>query len=75
MPKEYLKKLSGTEDLWEVRVRYGGNIFRVLGFVDPQGRLVLAHGFVKKTDRIPRREIATAENRRRAYLERRKNHE
>lgn len=34
VPKQYFKKLVGTDDLWEVRVQYSGNIFRLLGFLD-----------------------------------------
>jgi Gp49-like protein DUF891 len=33
--------------------------------------LVLTHGFAKKSDKIPRREIELAETRRREYLTRR----
>ena len=32
VPKEYLKKLINTDDIWEIRVKSGGNIFRILGF-------------------------------------------
>jgi hypothetical protein len=28
----YLKKLVSTDDLWEVRVQFGGNIFRCWAF-------------------------------------------
>ncbi len=28
VPTEYLKKMSGTDDLWEIRVKAAGNIFR-----------------------------------------------
>ena len=34
VPGQYLKKLVNTEDIWEVRVQFGGNIFRLLGFFD-----------------------------------------
>ena len=32
VPRQYLKKLVNTDDIWEVRVQFGGNIFRLLGF-------------------------------------------
>lgn len=32
VPSTYLKKLVNTEDIWEVRIQFGENIFRVLGF-------------------------------------------
>lgn len=71
VPKQYLKKLVNTEDIWEVRVQFGGNIFRLLGFFDGEKLLVLTSGFAKKTQKTPRQEITTAENRKREYLNRR----
>jgi len=32
VPGQYLKKLVNTDDIWEVRIQFGGNIFRLLGF-------------------------------------------
>ena len=32
VPEQYLKKLVGTDALWEVRVDFGGDTFRLLGF-------------------------------------------
>jgi len=32
VPRNYFKKLRGTEDIWEVRVQHGNSIFRNLGF-------------------------------------------
>jgi hypothetical protein len=34
VPGQYLKKLVNTTDIWEVRVQFGRNIFRLLGFFD-----------------------------------------
>jgi len=34
VPKEYYKKLTGTDDIWEVRVQLASDIFRILGFPD-----------------------------------------
>ncbi len=73
VPKQYFKKLAGTDDLWEVRVQYSGNIFRLLGFLDGNNNLVvLNHAFQKKTQEIPSKEIKIAENRKKDYLNRRK---
>lgn len=30
----YFKKLINSDDIWEVRVVFGSNIFRILGFID-----------------------------------------
>ncbi len=32
VPVQYFKKLVNTDNLWEVRVQAGNNIFRLLGF-------------------------------------------
>ncbi len=32
VPQQYLKKLKNTDDIWEIRVIYKGNIFRILEF-------------------------------------------
>jgi phage-related protein len=72
VPKQYFKKLEGTDGLWEVRAEFGGDAFRLLGFWD-EGRLViLTNGFAKKTQKTPEREIALAEQRKRDHVNRRK---
>ena len=70
IPVQYFKKLVGTEHIWEVRVQVGGNIFRVLGFMDKDS-LVLTNGFTKKSQKTPQQEIALAEQRRQEYYQRR----
>jgi len=70
IPTTYLKKLVNTDNIWEVRVQVGGNIFRLLGFFDGDNLVVLNHGFQKKTQKTPSKEIKIAENRRKDYLAR-----
>ena len=72
VPKQYLKKLEGTVDLWEVRAEFGGDAFRLLGFWDSGRLVILTNGFAKKTQKTPEREIALAEQRKRDHLSRRK---
>jgi len=70
VPKQYFKKLEGTQDIWEVRADIGKDAFRLLGFWD-QGRLIiLTNAFAKKTQKTPAREISLAEHRRADYLNR-----
>jgi phage-related protein len=70
VPQEYFKKLRGTDDIWEVRVRHSNNIFRLLGFFDRENVVVLNHAFTKKTQKTPRQEIRIAEQRKRDYQRR-----
>ena len=67
VPATTLKKLKGT-NIWEVRVIFAGNIFRLLSFFDKGNLIIVAHGFTKKTQKTPKREIDTAERRRRDYF-------
>ena len=72
VPKQYFKKMINTEDLWEVRVRMGSNIFRLLGFFDGAKIVVLSHAFQKKTQKTPKRAIKLAEERKTDYFGRKK---
>ena len=51
----------------DLDVIFPGNIFRLLGWMDDMGKLVLAHGFTKKTEKTPLHEIRTTETRKRIY--------
>lgn len=68
VPRKFFKKLKNTDDLWEVRVQHGNNIFRILGFFDGNDIFVLNHAFTKKSQKIPSKEIATAEKRKHHYF-------
>ncbi|MDP8236561.1 MAG: type II toxin-antitoxin system RelE/ParE family toxin [Candidatus Erginobacter occultus] len=72
VPTQYFKKLVATDDIWEVRVRTGGEIFRLLGFFDGARLIVLNYAFSKKTRKTPAGAIALAESRKRDYLGRKK---
>jgi phage-related protein len=70
VPKQYFKKLEGSDDIWEVRVKIGGETFRLLGFFDGAKLIVLTNAFAKKTQKVPRKEIQVAEQRKQDYLRR-----
>jgi len=70
VPSQYFQKMPNTEDLWEVRVRTGSNIFRFLGFFDGTKLVILSHAFQKKTQKTPRQAIQLAEERKRDYFRR-----
>ena len=46
---------------------FAGNIFRLLGWMDDMGKLVLTNGFTKKTEKTPLQEIRTTETRKKIY--------
>ena len=70
VPTTYLKKLTTTDDLWEIRIQQGNNIFRLLGFFDAVNFVVLTNGFQKKTQKTPKAEILLSEQRKKDYLTR-----
>ena len=70
IPSKYMKKLPGTDDLWEVRILFAGNIFRILCFFDGSNLVVLNHAFRKKTQKTPRQDIDLAEKRKQDYMRR-----
>ncbi|PTQ86650.1 type II toxin-antitoxin system RelE/ParE family toxin [Nitrosomonas ureae] len=51
IPVQYFKKLVNTDDLWEVRIQVGNNIFRLLGFLESNQAVILNHAFQKKTQK------------------------
>jgi len=68
VPAKLFKKMTGTDDLWEIRVQSGNNIFRILGFLEEDHLVILNHAFQKKTQKTPKKEIAVAEARKKDHL-------
>jgi len=60
VPETYLKSLEGSDELFEIRVKQGSDIFRVFCFFDEGKLIVLMNGFQKKTQRTPKQEIERA---------------
>ncbi len=53
IPSNHLKHIEGTDGLYEIRVIFGGNIFRIFCFFDALKVVVLLSGFQKKTEKTP----------------------
>jgi len=69
IPEKYFKHLTGTDGLYEMRVQHGSNIFRIFCFFDRGNIIVIGHGFQKKTDKTPKKELERAEKIKQAYYE------
>ncbi|MCC7308110.1 MAG: type II toxin-antitoxin system RelE/ParE family toxin [Acidobacteria bacterium] len=67
--EKYLKKLAGTEGLFEIRIEFGGDIFRIFCFFDDGKLIILLNGIAKKTLKTPKREIERALRLREQYYE------
>ncbi|WP_414681533.1 type II toxin-antitoxin system RelE/ParE family toxin [Longimicrobium sp.] len=70
----HLKKLRGTNGLWEIRVQHTGIAYRLLSFFEGSRLIVVLTAFVKKTERVPVLEIELAHHRQRDYLNRKRQH-
>jgi phage-related protein len=53
-----VRKMS--PDLWEVRINLSNKIARVLFTIKNQ-KMILLHGFIKKSQKTPNKELAIAE--------------
>ena len=60
VPEKFLKHLSGTNGLYEIRVEYQSNIYRIFCCFDKGKLVVLFNGFQKKTQKTPKNEIDKA---------------
>jgi len=72
LPSTYFKKLVNSDEIWEVRVSFGSNIYRIFCFFAVHTVVVLTHGMVKKSQKTPPGEIERAESYKQDYLSRRK---
>ena len=72
VPSSYLKKLTGTEEIWECRIKFGSNAYRIFCFFAENSVVVLTHGFTKKSQKTPKTEIERAEAYKKDFLKRRK---
>lgn len=61
---------SLEDGIFELRAKVGTNISRVMYFFVIGNRAVLTHGFIKKTQKTPPREIERAKNIRDDYMKR-----
>ena len=60
IPETYLKHIENTEGLYEIRIKQGSDIFRIICFFDKGKLIVLANGFQKKVQKTPKKEIDKA---------------
>ena len=61
LPVTILKSIEGKKGLYEIRIEFGGDIFRVFCCFDKGSLVILLNGFQKKTQKTPQSEIDKAE--------------
>lgn len=68
LPVSILKSIEGKKGLYEIRIEYAGNIYRVFCCFDEGSLVILFNAFQKKTQKTPHREIDRAERLMNEYL-------
>lgn len=61
LPVSILKSIQGRKGLYEIRVEYNSNIYRIFCCFDKGNLVILLNGFQKKTNKTPTNEINKAE--------------
>ena len=60
IPKKFIEHMTGTDGLYEIRIDYQGNIYRIFSCFDEGNLVVLFNGFQKKSQKTPTGEIEKA---------------
>jgi phage-related protein len=72
VPAKYFKHIKDSTGLYEIRVEFRGNIFRVFSFFDKGRLVILINGFQKKSQQTPKKEIERAEKLKKQYFDEKK---
>ena len=73
MPVKFIKHIS--DGIYELRLSYSGNIYRLFFIFDEGNIVVLFNGFQKKTQKIPKKEIEKAKKIKEDYYEHKRNNQ
>lgn len=57
------RSIAGKAGLWDIRSNLGGGRIGRVFFCVHDGHMALLHGFIKKSQKTPAKELATAEKR------------
>ena len=60
VPKKFLDHMTGTDGLYEIRIEFESNIYRIFCYFDKGNLVVLFNGFQKKSQKTPKKEIDVA---------------
>ncbi len=61
IPTKFFKNIQGTKGLYEIRIEYESNIYRIFCCLDKGRLVVLFNGFQKKSQKTPKQELRKAE--------------
>ena len=71
----HVDKMKGDKykGLWELRIEFASNIFRIFYFLYKGNNAVLLHGIIKKSQKTPRKELDVALERMKEHCRRKEN--
>lgn len=69
VPLKFLSPMTGYDGLFEIRVEFQSNIYRIFCCFDEGRLVVLFNGFQKKTQKTPKKEIEKAMRLMKEYFE------
>ena len=68
IPIKFFQYMKGTDGLYEIRVEFSSDIYRIFCCFDDGNLVVLFNGFQKKSQKTPRKEIEKALSLKAEYL-------
>jgi len=74
VPETYLKHIENSDGLFELRIQFGNNSYRIFCFFDQDKLVVLSNGFQKKSQKTPKKEIVRATKIKREYENEKRQH-
>ncbi|MFT7162198.1 MAG: phage-related protein [Bacteroidia bacterium] len=60
VPKKFSAPMTGHDGLFEIRIEYQSNIYRIFCCFDKGQLVILFNGFQKKSQKTPKKEIEKA---------------
>ncbi len=68
IPERFLKHIENAEGIYEIRVEYESNIYRIFCFFDEGNLIILVNSFQKKSQKTPAKEIELAKKLKKQYF-------
>ena len=72
IPAKFFKKIENVKGLFEIRIEFQSNIYRIFCCFDSGQLVILFNAFQKKTNKTPKNEILLAEKLMKQYFQNKK---
>jgi len=72
VPEKFLKHIENTDGLYEIRIKYRSDIFRIFCCFDEGRIVILFNAFQKKTQKTPKKEIEKGIKLKKQYFQNKK---